>query len=101
MTYLGSDRFVVRELEGFSKAMYGGSDSWPGLCITVIDRAYCCQVLRMWQTEEHHTGGNGPKTMTRDRLRGTLRAEAAEFCAALNTRVAGVQAGQSPRRSLS
>lgn len=77
MTYLDGPRFVVRELEGFSKYT-SNSKQEPGLCVTVHDRAYCGQVLRMWRTEER--GGQVPVWMKR----AEVRTDAALYAAELN-----------------
>lgn len=48
MSYLGSDRFVVREVEGWltiGKRHYG-------LCCAVYDRAYCFECMAEFTTEQ-------------------------------------------------
>lgn len=94
LTYLDGPRFVVRELEGYAEIGVG-SRAALGLCITVIDRAYCSQVVRKWLTSDHNPGGSGPNAWTRDSIRAKIRAEAEADCAERNARVAGVQAGTS------
>lgn len=80
MIYCGSPRFQVRELEGYATAT-----RWchhPGLTITVVYRAYCSQVIRMWLSEELNSGG--PFKITREMNWTKMRTEAAVFAAALN-----------------
>lgn len=78
MTYRGAPRFKVSELEGFARTVSGGG-AVPGLTLTVVDRAYCSQVMRMWRTEEGHSRELWLK-------RAQMRTAADELAAELNER---------------
>lgn len=80
MMYLGQARFQVRELEGYAKSGIG-SNVRLGLSVTVVDRAYCGQVLRLWRSEDYAVGSTAVWIK-----RAGMRSEAAAFAEELNAR---------------
>lgn len=73
---------MVRELEGWPSLYKQKSGKSLGLTVTVVDRAYCSQVLRMWRSEEQNSGG--PFRITGVMNRAKMRTEAEAYAARLN-----------------
>lgn len=81
-----TDRFVVRECEGYSEL--AGSSRGPGYTVTVLDSAYCYAVMLRLRTEDQVTGGRPILgfTRTKEGNRARLRGEAGAFAAELNAK---------------
>lgn len=77
--YLGQPRFRVSELHGYSK---GGYRHGQGRTLTIIDRAYCGQVVRMWRSEELASNQHVDKEYGRF----VQRIAADALCAELNAK---------------
>lgn len=77
--FLGQPRFKVSELDGYPSK---GHRHGPGRTVTVVDRAYCSQVVKMWCTEDT----DARRTMGLDYKLIVLRRMADELCAELNAK---------------
>lgn len=85
--YLGAPRFAVTEVEGFTKQGDGhalAGHVLPGLTCTVVDRAYCCQIMGVFRSEDWPRGGR----YTRERRASMTRESATGLASRLNAKYA-------------
>jgi len=66
-------RFVVREIDGYSRTGSGGSIV-PMLSVSVLDSAVCWHEVARWNQEHQHTGKAADRRAKIRRLAGELAA---------------------------
>lgn len=93
VSYLGSDRFVIREAHGYDMKYESRSSRFieaPLAALVILDRAYCFAKVHELYLSDIPLGGQG---WTHAQRVATLYDRAETYCAELNARVADAQAG--------